>query len=406
MNPSIYNDKRFGINQADISKNALSIISRLHKNGFDAFIVGGGIRDLIKGLGPKDFDIVTNCEPEKIRGLFKNSRIIGRRFKLVHIAFPNEIVETTTFRSGINTDSESIEINDQGRIISDNIYGTQEEDAYRRDLTINSIYYNPITKEIIDYTDGVKDLKERRIRFIGDAEKRIIEDPVRILRAIRFAAKLNFTIDKAIADAIDNHKHQLLQVPQARLYEEVIKLFMSGHALNSYILLQKHGIFDLIFPHVKNSADNFDDFYKKAFAQTDDRVKIGKKLNIGFLYATLLWPAIFIKSNIGQKINYKKFYQIIASSIRKQQTITSIPRRFTSFIKDTWMHQIRFDRIGKKSISFTQNIRFRAAYDFYLLRETLEPSLSQKIKWWTEFKAANYDKKVRLINSFKKYGKK
>ena len=184
MNPSIYNDKRFGINQADISKNALSIISRLHKNGFDAFIVGGGIRDLIKGLGPKDFDIVTNCEPEKIRGLFKNSRIIGRRFKLVHIAFPNEIVETTTFRSGINTDSESIEINDQGRIISDNIYGTQEEDAYRRDLTINSIYYNPITKEIIDYTDGVKDLKERRIRFIGDAEKRIIEDPVRILRAI------------------------------------------------------------------------------------------------------------------------------------------------------------------------------------------------------------------------------
>ena len=275
MNPSIYNDKRFGINQADISKNALSIISRLHKNGFDAFIVGGGIRDLIKGLGPKDFDIVTNCEPEKIRGLFKNSRIIGRRFKLVHIAFPNEIVETTTFRSGINTDSESIEINDQGRIISDNIYGTQEEDAYRRDLTINSIYYNPITKEIIDYTDGVKDLKERRIRFIGDAEKRIIEDPVRILRAIRFAAKLNFTIDKAIANAIDNHKHQLLQVPQARLYEEIIKLFMSGHALNSYILLQKHGIFDLIFPHVKNSADNFDDFYKKAFAQTDDR-EIGR----------------------------------------------------------------------------------------------------------------------------------
>ena len=203
----------------------------------------------------------------------------------------------------------------------------------------------------------------------------------------------------------DNHKHQLLQVPQARLYEEIIKLFMSGHALHSYIMLQKHGIFDLIFPHVKNSADSFDDFYKKAFAQTDDRVKIGKKLNIGFLYATLLWPAIFIKSNIGQKINYKKFYQIIASSIRKQQTITSIPRRFTSFIKDTWMHQIRFDRVGKKSISFTQNIRFRAAYDFYLLRETLEPSLSQKIKWWTEFKAANYDKKVRLINSFKKYGK-
>ena len=210
MTPDIYNDKRFGINHKDISPNALKIISKLHKSGFKAYIVGGGIRDMIKGLHPKDFDIVTDCEPEEIRRIFRNSRIIGRRFKLVHIAFPDEVLETTTFRSGGTNSSESIEVNDKGRIVRDNHWGTQEEDVMRRDLTINSIYYDPFSHEVIDYTNGIKDLKDKKIKFIGNSSERILEDPVRILRAIRFAAKLNFTIDKEIADGIKEHRHQLL----------------------------------------------------------------------------------------------------------------------------------------------------------------------------------------------------
>ena len=211
MKPEVFSTKKFNFKVDSLSKNALSVISRLHKKKFKAYIVGGGIRDLIEGLDPKDFDIVTDCEPREIRRLFKNSRIIGRRFKLVHIVFPNEIVEVTTFRSGQDPQSDSIQINDKGRIIRDNKWGTQEEDVVRRDLTINSIYYDPFAKEIIDYTGGVKDLENKKIRLIGDTEKRIVEDPVRILRVIRFAAKLNFDIDPKIKNVIAKHKNQLLK---------------------------------------------------------------------------------------------------------------------------------------------------------------------------------------------------
>ena len=402
MTPDIYNDKRFGVNKKNISINALNVISKFQKSGFQAFIVGGGIRDLIKGLHPKDFDIVTNCEPEEIRKIFKNSRIIGRRFKLVHIAFSDEIIETTTFRSGKDEDADSIEVNDKGRILRDNKWGTQEEDVFRRDLTINSIYYDPISSEVIDYTGGIKDLKDKKISFIGKAGDRILEDPVRIIRAIRFAAKLNFKIDTEITKAIEIHRQHLLDMPPARLYEEVIKLFLSGHAENSYLLLKKHGVFNVLFPHLQNSYDEYEDFYIEAFRETDKRYISGKTLNVGFLYAILLWPKVAVESDIANHINFKKFYRTIASVMRKQQMITSVPRKFTSFIKDVWMNQIRFSRIGKKSISFTQSLRFRAAYDFLLIRKSIEPKLSQSVNWWTEFKTANYDKKIRLLNTRKK----
>ena len=402
MTPDIYNDKRFGINHEDISPNALSIISKLHKSGFKAYIVGGGIRDMIKGLHPKDFDIVTDCEPEEIRRIFRNSRIIGRRFKLVHIAFPDEVLETTTFRSGGTNSSESIEVNDKGRIVRDNHWGTQEEDVMRRDLTINSIYYDPFSHEVIDYTNGIKDLKDRKIKFIGNSSERILEDPVRILRAIRFAAKLNFTIDKEIADGIKEHKHQLLEMPSARLYEEILKLFMSGHAENSYKQLSSHGVFDVLFPHYQDRDGLFHKFFLNAFRETDQRLQSGKKLNVGFIYAILLWPKVFIDSEISEQINFKKFYRSIAGVVRKQQIITSVPKKFSSFIKDVWMNQVRFNRVGKKSLNFTKNLRFRAAYDFLLLRGKIEPDLKFTIDWWTEFKTANYDKKIRLLNSYKK----
>ncbi|MBL6693795.1 MAG: polynucleotide adenylyltransferase PcnB [Proteobacteria bacterium] len=402
MTPQIYSEKRFGVNSDQLSINALSIIEKLQKNGFDAYIVGGGIRDLIKGLQPKDFDIATNCQPNEIRKLFKNSRIIGRRFQLVHITFPNEIVETTTFRSGKDKNDDSMQINDGGRILRDNVWGTQEEDVFRRDFTINSIYYDPFSKEIIDYTAGIKDLKSRVIRFIGDPEQRIKEDPVRILRAIRFAAKLNFKIEKRALPAIKKYKTQIADMPPSRVYEEIAKLFLLGNSENSFNLLKELGILQILFPHTDLAKKKYDTFFTNAFRDTDERYKQNKKLNPGFLFATLLWPKVFEESEIETKINFRKFYQTSANVIRRQQSIAAIPRRFTSFIKDVWMYQIRFNKVGKKSINFAQSLRFRAAYDFLLIRKQLEPELEDSINWWTEFKTANYDKKIKLLKSKRK----
>ena len=402
MKPEIFSAKKFTFKTDALSKNALSIISRLQSKKFKAYIVGGGIRDLIEGLDPKDFDIVTDCEPREIRKLFRNSRIIGRRFKLVHITFPNEVIEVTTFRSGQDSQSDSIEINDKGRIIRDNKWGTQEEDVVRRDLTINSIYYDPLSDKIVDYTGGVKDLESKKIRFVGDAEKRLIEDPVRILRVIRFAAKLNFEIEPIIKKAITKHKNQLLDMSSARIYEEIIKMFLAGYALKTYQLLQEYDLFDLLFPHLENSKENFNEFYENAFKNTDQRLKENKKLNVGFLFAILLWPKVYIKSGISNRINYKSFYRTMAAVMQKQQSITAVPRRYSSFIRDVWMNQIRFNKVGKKSINFTNNVRFRASYDFLLLRNSMERNLDIPINWWTEFKAANYDKKMKLLNKYKK----
>tara|TARA_B100000401_G_scaffold145460_1_gene96617 strand:+ start:1665 stop:2891 length:1227 start_codon:yes stop_codon:yes gene_type:complete len=402
VNPEIFSTNKFNFETNSLSKNALSVISRLHKKKFKAYIVGGGIRDLIEGIIPKDFDIVTDCEPKQIRKLFKNSRIIGRRFKLVHITFPNEVIEVTTFRSGEDPQSDSIQINDKGRIIRDNKWGTQEEDALRRDLTINSIYYDPFSEEIIDYTGGIKDLENKKIKLIGDAEKRIVEDPVRILRVIRFSAKLNFEIDLEIKNAITKHKNQLLEMSSARIYEEIIKMFLTGHAQKTYQLLQEYDLFDLLFPHIENSKEDFNEFYENAFKNTDQRIEENKKLNTGFLFATLLWPKIYLKSGISERIKYKSFYRNIASVLQKQQNITAIPRRYSSFIRDIWMNQIRFKKMSKKSINFANSMRFRASYDFLLLRNSLEKNLETVINWWTDFKAANYDKKVKLLNEYRK----
>jgi len=399
MKPAVLNHKSFNLNTNLISKNCLSIISKLHKKGYQAYIVGGGVRDLIQKLDPKDFDIVTNCEPTQIRKIFKNSRIIGRRFKLVHVTFSDEIVETTTFRSDSKDNGESIEVNEKGRILRDNSWGTQEEDVKRRDFKINSLYYDPFKGEIIDYFGGVKDLGSKNVTFIGDPEKRILEDPVRILRAIRFAAKLNFNIEKGAKKVILEQKHHLYEISPARIYEEVIKLFLSGHAERSYKILNEYEVFEILFPHVSDVKHEFKNFFLTAFKETDRRYKVGKKLNPGFVFALLLWPKVFKKSNISNKINFRNFYQAISEVTRKQQIITSVPKRFTSFIKDVWMHQPRFQRTGRKTLRFSNNLRFRAAFDFFLLRGSIEPNLKDDIEWWTEFRTANYDKKIKLLNS-------
>tara|TARA_B100001027_G_scaffold77569_1_gene53005 strand:+ start:1247 stop:2470 length:1224 start_codon:yes stop_codon:yes gene_type:complete len=402
MIPKVYTDKRYGLNKEQISNNALSIISKLQKNGYKAFLVGGCIRDSIKGENPKDFDIVTNCEPEEIRGIFRNSRIIGKRFKLVHITFANEIVETTTFRSGRDASSESIEIDEDGKIVRDNQWGTQEEDAFRRDFTINALYYDPYSNEISDYTTGLKDLKEKKIKFIGDPETRIQEDPIRILRAIRFASKLKFEIDRKAHNPIKSSVRKLKHMPPARLYEEILKLFLSGHASESYRNLKAFGIMEVLFPFHGVNIDEYHEFLVKAFFDTDNRIKNNKPLNPGFLFATLMWPRVAHDSGLKERLDFQKFYRVVATTIKEQQQICAIPRRFISFIKDIWMNQVRFKNFGKKSIGFTQSLRFRAAYDFFLIRGAIEPELKTHINWWTEFRASNYDKKNRLLKEKRK----
>ena len=402
MIPKVYTDKRYGLNKEQISNNALSIILKLQNNGYKAFLVGGCIRDSIKGENPKDFDIVTNCEPEEIRGIFRNSRIIGKRFKLVHITFANEIVETTTFRSGTDTSSESIEIDEDGKIVRDNQWGTQEEDAFRRDFTINALYYDPYSNEISDYTTGLKDLKEKKIKFIGDPETRIQEDPIRILRAIRFASKLKFQIDHKAHNPIKNSVLKLKHMPPARLYEEILKLFLSGHASESYRNLKAFGIMEVLFPFHGVDIDEYHEFLVKAFFDTDNRIKNNKPLNPGFLFATLMWPRVAHNSGLKERLDFQKFYRVVATTIKEQQQICAIPRRFISFIKDIWMNQVRFKNFGKKSIGFTQSLRFRAAYDFFLIRGAIEPELKTDINWWTEFRASNYDKKNRLLKEKRK----
>ena len=228
MKPEVVNPKNFNLNTNLISKNCLSIISKLHRKGFQAYIVGGCVRDLIQKLDPKDFDIVTNCEPGQIRKIFKNSRIIGRRFKLVHITFPDEIVETTTFRSDSKDNEGSIEVNEKGRILRDNSWGTQEEDVKRRDFKINSLYYDPFKGEIIDYFGGIKDLGNKNVTFIGDPEKRILEDPVRILRAIRFAAKLNFSIEKSAKKSFLNKNIIFMKSPLQEFTKRFLNYFYLG----------------------------------------------------------------------------------------------------------------------------------------------------------------------------------
>ncbi len=214
--------------------------------------------------------------------------------------------------------------------------------------------------------------------------------------------KLNFEIEPIIKKAITKYKNQLLDMSSARIYEEIIKMFLAGHALKTYQLLQEHDLFDLLFPHLENSKENFNEFYENAFKDTDQRLKENKKLNVGFLFAILLWPKVYIKSGISNRINYKSFYLTMSAVMQKQQNITAVPRRYSSFIRDVWMNQIRFNKVGKKSINFANNIRFRASYDFLLLRNSMERNLDTPINWWTEFKAANYDKKMKLLNAYKK----
>ncbi len=403
------------INNNKISKFAISIVKELQDKNFNAYLVGGCVRDLLCGIVPKDFDIATDATPEQIRKIFKASRIIGKRFKLVHVFNRSELIEVATFRSGEDTLNNGNLITDHsGKIIRDNIWGTLEEDTVRRDFTINALYYCPNSQKIEDQNDGMKHIHEKIIVSIGNPQKRFAEDPVRSLRAIRFSNKLNFKIDKKIKEAIYDKGHLLSNISNARLFDEFCKIFLSGMAEKNFNKLLSFDLNKyLIGTNPKKNRFTYNVMIE-ALKNTDKRLDNNQSVTPGFLIAALLWPQLIEASLQRGEINLRKYFRSMDRVLRGQQKITAIPRKFHGYIKDIWVLQLKLhSRIGKQPYKTLKHPRFRAAYDFLLLREKASGEDKYLGNWWTDFQKNDNNIKKSLIEklqeknkeeSFKKFG--
>ena len=403
------------IKNKKISKFAISIVEELQKNKFQAYLVGGCVRDLMCGITPKDFDIATNATPNEIRKIFKASRIIGKRFKLVHIFNRSELIEVATFRSGVDEANEGNLVTDHsGKILRDNIWGTLEQDTFRRDFTINALYYCPISRKIEDYNSGINHINKRKIVSIGDPMKRFSEDPVRSLRAIRFSNKLDFKIDKDIKNAIYKKGHLLENISNARLFDEFCKIFLGGIAEKNFNKIVSFNLSRYLLLTDSNSSDFSQKLIKEALKNTDKRVENNQSVTPGFLIAAMLWPELIRKSRSNKEINLRKFFRSMDQILREQQKITAIPRKFHSYIKDIWVLQLKLHSIiGKQPYKTLKHPRFRAAYDFLLIRERASSCYSDLGEWWTKFQRNNSASQKQQIlnlkdvseeNSFKKFG--
>jgi len=367
---------------------------QLHKSGYQAFLVGGGVRDVLLGRIPKDFDIVTNARPEQVKKLFDYCRLIGRRFVLAHVHQRGEIIEVATFRAHHNTGVAGEGVTENGRIVRDNVYGTLDEDAVRRDFTINALYYDISDFSVLDYANGLADLRAGVIRLIGEPVVRYQEDPVRMLRAARFAAKLGFSIEPESAELIPQLASLLGNIPPARLFEEVLKLFLSGHATESYVQLQRYNLFKQLFPFTEACLNNTiaRAFVEQMLHNTDERIRQNKPVMPAFLLAAFLWPALLpnLPSKSVKKINQQEVWlDAFQRLLARQQKYVAIPRRVSVLIQEIWRLQLRLTRSrrGKnKCLSVLKHPRFRAGYDFLLLRaEAGETDLAEEAAWWTEF---------------------
>lgn len=408
----------------NISPSALKVLYRLHEAGFDAYLVGGCIRDHLIGIEPKDFDVVTNATPEEAHALFSNSRLIGRRFKLVHVTYGREVIEVSTFRANtagqdndedIETPKKSLKDKDTARsshgiILRDNVYGSIEEDAERRDFTFNALYYNIADFSISDYCGGLEDIEKRQIRMIGDPRQRYQEDPVRMLRAIRFAAKLDFEIEANTAAPIKEMAHLLDHIPPARLFEEVLKLLGSGNGLATFDLLREYGLFKYLFPDTDallNSGWERKDispaaFIRQGLINTDERIQDGKSTAPYFLYAILLWPSVALRHEEFEKQGLPEMpalHQAASMILDNQVASTAIPRRFSTPMREIWDLQFRLPRrYGKRAFILLQHPRFRAAFDFLLIREQSGTQLDGLGDWWQAFQSAPENQQRDLID--------
>jgi poly(A) polymerase len=370
------------------------VLYRLNKAGFQAFLVGGGVRDALLGLHPKDFDIATDASPDEVRALFSNCRLIGRRFRLAHVRFGKEIIEVATFRAATEGNEKHVDVahDNEGRILRDNVYGTIEEDVWRRDFTCNALYYNIADFSIWDYVGGAADIERRRLVLIGDPDTRLREDPVRMLRAARFAGKLDFTIDKTVEQSMQKHVALLRNVPPARIFDEFLKLFQSGFAENTFRLLRQYDLFAQLFPETDaeiNRDEKFHAFVKAALVSTDTRVAAGKSITPMFLLGVFLWAPIkrlAEELRSREKLSESQSLGVAAYEISGQQlSRISIPRRFTAPMREMLAMQPRFDtHHGRRALKLLEHRRFRAAYDFMMLRAECDDFDREVAKFWTD----------------------
>jgi poly(A) polymerase len=366
------------------------------------------VRDLLLGREPKDFDIATDALPDEVKDLFRNCRLVGRRFRLAHILFGREVVEVATFRAQASDDEKEgdRQVEDSGRILRDNVYGTLEDDAWRRDFTINALYYNIQDFSVVDYAGGVNDLEAGVLRIIGDAEQRYREDPVRMLRAVRFAARIGFRIDAESEKAIYDLGYLLKDIPPARLFDEVLKLFFGGYALQTFELLRHYNLFEYLFPQTEDGLAEEEEGFPhilvmRALANTDARIAEGKPVTPAFLYAALLWEpvraerqALLDEGEKEQTVSREAARRVV----NEQLISTSLPRRFSTPMQEIWAMQSRLPyRAGKRAFRLLDHPRFRAAYDFMLLCAEAGEADQELCDWWTTFQEVDEDERRKMV---------
>ncbi len=393
MQPRVITRDGHGISRKDISPNALRVLYKLREGGFDSYLVGGAVRDLLIGGHPKDFDVATSATPEQVRSLFRNCRLIGRRFRLAHIMFGQEIIEVATFRANSDDGSGDRETEDGGRLLRDNVYGTIEDDAIRRDFTANALYYTVDDFSVRDYVGGFEDVAARVLKLIGDPDARYREDPVRMLRAVRLASKLDFRIDESAAEPIQRLASLVSDAPPARLFDECLKMFLSGHAEKSFLGLEKHGLLDVLFPETTkalktNSSGALRAMVLQALRNTDTRVAEDKPVTPAFLFAALLWPAYCRELAVLQKagVELSVAQQRAADRVTLHQAERiALPRRFSLPMQEIWLLQSRFgQRVRKRVFRLLSHPRFRAAFDFLELRLSGTPEVAEDVAFWRE----------------------
>lgn len=391
------------VSKTDISANALKVLNRLNSAGYQAYLVGGSVRDLLLHKSPKDFDVATNATPSQIKSLFRNARIIGRRFKLVHILYHRDIIEVATFR-GNEPVSDNQQTNDRGMLIRDNVYGTLEEDAWRRDFTVNSLYYNIDDASIVDFTGGAQDITHRLIRIIGDPVTRYQEDPVRMLRAVRFGAKLQFEFAPETAAPLPQLSSLINHVSGSRLFDEMVKLFQCGEAESVQRLLVKYDLFPHLFPQTNSLLDSkypVNAFLIIALENTDARIREDKPVTPAFVFAVLLWFPMIERAkqlkNEGMD-PLPALDKAMSLVITEQNNVVTIPKRFTQVMREIWLLQYRFSkRTGNRAFNLLEHPRFRAAYDFLALRALAGDEAMELADWWTKFQDVDADEQTKMI---------
>ena len=391
--PRIIPREEHNISTENISDGALKVLYRLKNAGYGSYLVGGSVRDLLLGREPKDFDVVTDATPGQVRELFRNSRLIGRRFRLAHVRFGEEIVEVSTFRAPHLEDNGSGSVVD-GRIIRDNVYGSIDEDVWRRDFTVNALFYNIVDESVVDYVNGMHDIKSCCIRLIGDPRRRFVEDPVRLLRAVRFATKLGFRISPDTETFLSELAPSLKEISPARLFEECLKMFFNGYALQSCEQLRHYDLFRELFPQTEEALAHQRGgfpytFVANALRNTDNRLAQDKPVTPGFLLAALLWLPMdrLARNHVAQGMSEMDAIMLAGDIVISRQTSTiAVPRRFTRMARDIWQMQPRLARRSQRRPQrLLDNPRFRAAYDFLLLRAESGEGVGELADWWTDF---------------------